>query len=105
MTSVISSWFTLPVNVVQRPRVLQTASPVLPSLLRYNPVTPFVSMAFTVVGRPLASVYVTASVEGCSSSRRTRKPNMLSFESLNTTGLSRAVSVEIRSTARSPGPA
>ena len=30
----------LPVRIVQRPRVLQTASPFLPSLLRYSPVTP-----------------------------------------------------------------
>ena len=94
----------MPESIVQGARVAQTASPVLPSLLVYSPVTPVLSSLATAVALPLASVKISALSEGCSSSRATRMPIMPSLLSRKVTFWSSAVRVVMRSMERRPAP-
>ena len=87
----------VPVKFTHLPRVPQTASPVLPSLLVYLPVTFWLLSCGTAVALPLASVNVSGLSEGCSSSLANLMPSTPSLLSLNSTSCVIAVSVVIRS--------
>ena len=93
-----------PPSSVHLARVLHTASPCLPSLLRYLPVTPVLSSTGTGVALPDASVNTSGFSAGCSSARVTRMPRKPSLLSLNTTFWSSAVSVVLRSMVRESAP-
>ena len=72
--------------------------------MRYIPLTPVLSIAFTVVARPLASVKTSGVLDGISRPRVTRIPRTPSLLSVSVTRASRACRRVIRSMLRQPAP-